>query len=255
VGALHSVVVGILVFAFTFGGALAGMTIGPRLPSAHLQDETRRVVRLGTALIATLTGLVLGLLVSTANGEFNTASTEVKVISAKVVMLDHVLGRYGAETGPIRAELRQYVEVKIEQVWSGRHRHVLETAAGDRLEATFDRLNELSPTSAVQRGLKARAIELADDITKSRWMLIEGNAGDVIPRPFIAIITFWLTVLFMSFGLFGRRNTTSVVAMAICALSVATALFLVIELSRPFGGVITVSDAAPRNALAHMGRE
>jgi hypothetical protein len=255
VRALHSVVVGILVFAFTFGGALVGMTIGPRLPSAHVQNETRRVVKLGTALIATLTGLVLGLLVSTANGEFVTASNEVKAVSAKLVMLDHVLGRYGAETGPIRAELRRYVEVKIEQIWSGRHRPVRETAAGDRLDATFDRLNDLSPTSAVQRGLKARAIELADDITKSRWMLIEGNAGDVLPRPFLGIVIFWLTVLFVSFGLFGQRNATSVVAMAVCSLSVATALFLVIELSRPFGGIITVSDAAPRNALANMSRE
>jgi hypothetical protein len=72
--------------------------------------------------------------------------------------------------------------------------------------------------------------------------------------PFIGIVIFWVTILFVSFGLFSPRNPIAIAALGVSALSVATALFLVIELSHPFGGIIHVSSAAAREALANMNR-
>ncbi len=88
---MHSVNVAVVVFVCSFGGALFGMVVGPRLPSAHLSKETKKVVKLGMAMIATLSGLVLGLLVSTAKSAFDPADAEVKEMSAKLVLLDHLL--------------------------------------------------------------------------------------------------------------------------------------------------------------------
>jgi hypothetical protein len=250
---MHSVAVTFLVLGCSFGAALFGLYLRPHLPSTHLDPETKRAVELAMGLIATLTGLVLGLLVSTAKGTFDTTDTEVKEISAKLVLLDHILGRYGPETAPIRAELRHYAARKIDQLWSRDERVRFDPAIGGGLENALDRLSDLSPSTDVQRELKSRALTLAGEIARARWLLIEGNAGNPIPRPFLAVVILWVTVLFLSFGLFAPRNAITVVAMGLCALSVATAFFLILELSQPFGGVIELSSAAARNALANMG--
>jgi hypothetical protein len=254
---MHSTNVALAVFACTFGGALLGMFLGPRLPAAHLSRDTQKAVKLGMGMIATLSGLVLGLLVSTAKSAFDTTDTEVKEISAKLVFLDHLLARYGPETTPIRAELRHYVALKIDQIWSpsaGRETRPTQTAAGSLLDNALGPLVALSPATDAQRELKTRALTLAGDIAQARWLLIEQNVGSVIPMPFLIIVVFWLTILFISFGLFSPRNATTIAALFVCALSVATALYLVLELSRPLGGTIQISSAAARNALSQMAR-
>ena len=60
--------VSILVITFTciFGGALIGILLRTILPEQHLRDDSKDVIKLGAAVIATLTALVLGLLVGSA---------------------------------------------------------------------------------------------------------------------------------------------------------------------------------------------
>ena len=250
---MHSLGVALVVFVCTFGGALLGMTLSPRLPPHHHSHDSKHTVQLGMGLLATLTGLLLGLLVSTSKSAFDSTDTEVKEFSAKIVMLDHVLARYGPETGPIRAQLRHFVARKIDQLWSHRGPPQQERTSGDELEEALDRVNALAPASELQRALKAGALALAAELTQARWLFIEGNLGSRIPGPFLGIIIFWLTVLFTSFGVFAPRNVIVVAALVVCALSVATAIFLVLELSQPFGGIIELSSAPARAALANMG--
>jgi hypothetical protein len=253
---MHSVVVALVVLAGSFGAALVGMAIAPRLPRTHVGHETKRTVEHGMALIATLSGLVLGLLVSTSKSAFDSADTEVKEIAAKLVVLDRVLARYGPETTPVRTELRHYVARKIDEIWgrSSTRAGRRDWSAGVELEDALDRLSDLRPTTDVQHVLKSRALALAGEVAQARWLLIEGNVGSVIPRPFLVIVIFWLVVLFMSFGLFAPRNAIAIVALLVCAISVATSLFLVMELSQPFGGIIQLPSAAARNALANLGK-
>jgi hypothetical protein len=40
----------------------------------------------------------------------------------------------------------------------------------------------------------------------------------------------------------------------ICALAVSSAVFLILELDRPFEGMLQISSAPVRNALAQLGR-
>ena len=72
--------------------------------------------------------------------------------------------------------------------------------------------------------------------------------------PFFVVLVFWLTVIFASFGLFSPRNATLITVMLICALSVSSSLFLIMELDAPSQGMIKVSSAPLRNALAHLGQ-
>jgi hypothetical protein len=75
-----------------------------------------------------------------------------------------------------------------------------------------------------------------------------------IPIPFLVILVFWLCIIFASFGLYAPGNVTVVVTLGVCALSVAGAIFLILELALPFTGVIRVSSAPLRGALAHLGQ-
>ena len=54
------------VFACVFGAAMLGLFTGHALPAHHLSQDSKDVVKLGTALIATMAALVLSLLISSA---------------------------------------------------------------------------------------------------------------------------------------------------------------------------------------------
>ena len=86
------------VFVCVLGGMAFGMFLRNRLPEHHLSGETKDVVKLGTGLIGTIAALVLGLLIASANGTFQTQSTQVQQLTADVVLLDQTLAQYGPET-------------------------------------------------------------------------------------------------------------------------------------------------------------
>jgi hypothetical protein len=71
--------------------------------------------------------------------------------------------------------------------------------------------------------------------------------------PLVITLIFWLTVTFISFGLFAPTNATSVATMFVSALSVSSALLLILEMYTPYSGLIRLSDAPLRTALAHLG--
>ena len=80
------------------------------------------------------------------------------------------------------------------------------------------------------------------------------QTGSSVPQPFLLILVFWLSIIFTSFGLFAPRNATAIAALCVCALSVAAAIFLILEMGRPLGGLIHISSAPMREALAHLGQ-
>jgi hypothetical protein len=108
--------VGGIVFACTFGGALVGMLLRATLPVHHLSSDSKDVVKLGTGLIATLSALVLGLLIASAKSSFDAQRTGFQQLSANLVMLDRALARYGPETKDAREALRQLVASAIDRL-------------------------------------------------------------------------------------------------------------------------------------------
>jgi hypothetical protein len=117
----------------------------------------------------------------------------------------------------------------------------------------FDKIQELKPQNDVQRSLQAQALKTSIDVGQARLLLFE-QGGRTIPMPFLVLLIFWVTVIFLSFGLFAPRNATVVATLFLCALSVAGAIFLIMELDRPFGGVIQISSAPLRSAMASIGK-
>jgi Protein of unknown function (DUF4239) len=252
---LTPIAVSSIAFAVILGGAFSGTFLRNALPGRHLADDAKDIVWLGTGLIGTIAALVLGLLIASAKGSYDTQSSQVQHITADVVLLDRLLAQYGPEAHPIRELLRQAMDPLVERIW--RENSALTAkdspfAATAASEEAFAKIGELAAQTEAQHSLKARAIQLSTDLAQTRLLLFE-QAGKSIPTPFLAILVFWLAIIFASFSLFARLNPTLVVALTVFALSAAAALFLILEMGEPFAGLMQISSAPLRNALAPIG--
>jgi len=251
---MGSMTISWIVFACVFGGALTGMLLRTVLPAHHLNPESKDVVKLGMGLIATMAALILGLLVSSTKGSYDTKGSELAEMSAKVVLLDRLLAHYGPETKEARGLLRSNVVQFLDQAWSGdsaRPSHVGPRASG--ADTLYDKIQALAPQNDAQRSIKAEALSVGVALGQTR-MLIFAQSGSSISTPFLVMVIFWLAIIFLSFGLHAPPNATVVTALFLCALSVSGAIFLILELDRPFSGLIQISSAPLSNALAQLGR-
>jgi len=153
--------------------------------------------------------------------------------------------------------LRSNVASVIQQMWSGdeksqSEKRVLDSKTG--LETIQNKLRHLSPQNETQRWHQSRALQVSVEITESRWLLIEQHAQSSLPIAFFVMLVSWLVIIFFCFSLLAPRNATVIVVLLICALSASGALYLILELDRPYGGLIAISDAPLRAALSYLGR-
>jgi len=250
------ILAGLIVFACTFGGSLLGMWLRSALPGHHLSEDSKDVVKLGMGLIATLTALVLGLVTASAKSAFDVQDAAVKNSAMSILGLDRTLARYGPETKGIREALRKTLIFRIETTWPEDSSQAVrietpETTA--TVEGIEDQIRNLSPQTDAQRAFQSRALAITSDLLDTRWSVF-GAVASPIPAPFLVIVVFWLAVLFWSFGLFAPRNATVIAVLVLCALSVAASIFLILEMERPFDGIMKVSSAPLRYTLAHLGQ-
>ena len=114
-------------------------------------------------------------------------------------------------------------------------------------------IQSLSPKNDLQTTLKAQVQSAAFDIGQMRWQEFE-QAHSAISTPLLCILTFWLAILFASFGMFAPSNSTVIVALFMAALAVSGAVFLMMELNSPFSGVLQIPSTPFDDAIAHLGR-
>src|SRR5258708_36389934 len=247
---MNYIAIRLIVFACVFGSALFGMFLRGVLPEQHLSADSKDTVRLGMGMVATMAALILGLLVASAKNFFDTQSSDLTQLSANVILLDRVLAHYGAETKEVRDVLRGAVARTLDLIWH-QGSQMAPTAAGG--EILYDKIQALSLQNDAQRALKAQASSMAIDLGKLRWLMFEQGSAS-ISLPLLAVLIFWLAIVFTSFGLFAPRNATTIAALLVCALSVSGAIFLILEMYTPFEGLMQISSATLRSALAHLGQ-
>jgi hypothetical protein len=241
--------VGLAVLVVVFGSAMIGRLIRRKLPESHLTDETKGVVTLSMGVVGALTALVLGLLIATASNTFNSRNQEITTLAAKVIQLDRVLRGFGPDADDEREMLRNYMTMQLKDLFAqGRSKPVLENPKTIVLFELEDRLSAMEGHSPHQRWLLTHALALASDTAEVRWLLIEQDVIG-IPVPVLIVVLFWLCLLFMSFGLFSPPNATVTVALFLCALAAAGAVQTILDRSRPFEGIVRVSDKPLRHAL------
>jgi hypothetical protein len=253
---MSSLAVSGIVFGVVFGGALLGMILRARFPEHHLRDDSRDVVKLAMGLIGTMTALVLGLLIASAKGSFDTQRNGLAQMSGNVIFLDRILARYGSESQDARTMLRDSVTDMLQRTWPDEDPQSAQREKGGtegRYEGLYAKIEELTPKNESQRALQAQALKTAADIGQARWLLF-AQRGSSIPTPFLVVMVFWLTLILASFGLFAPRNAMAFVTLLLCALAISSAIFLILELDQPFDGMLRISSAPVRNAQAQLVR-
>ena len=241
-----------LIFVLTLGGILLGASLRRALPDHHLSKNSQDVVWIGVGLIATIAALVLGLLIAAAKSSFDTQSTQITQITADIILLDKLLAQYGPEARPIREQIRSVIGPFADRLW--REKETSSTtpfefdASG---EQAYLAIQALSPQNDLQRSLQARAAQLSTDLVQTRLILF-AESSNVIPTPFLVILVLWIVIIFASFSLFSDLNVTVFTCLSLFALSASCAIFLILELSRPFSGLMMISSEPLRHALAPL---
>ena len=236
-------------------GTILGSMIRSRLPEHHLRDDSKDVIKTASGMIATLVALVIGLLVSSSKSSFDQASANVTQIGTKVILLDRTLERYGPGTKAIRDRLREGIATSVEQLWptDGKYPNLTAIEQATSMDDLHDLIVQLEPRDEKHRILRSYALSTWVELVQARWLVIE-QAQNTLPTAFLAMLISWLTVLFISLGLLAPPNATSWTWLFICAVSMASAIYLILEMSRPLAGVMQISPAPLRKALSVIGR-
>jgi hypothetical protein len=235
-----------------FGSSLLGLAIRSVLPAHHKSEDSRKVVILGMGLVATMTSLVLSLMLSSARSTYDMQSTEVNEVTARIVTLDRLLALYGPETKEFRGLYRASVFAAVDRMWSkdGEPAGAFRPAVNN--EVLLSKLLSLSPKDERQRFLQAQALSSLMGIMQTRWLMY-AQTGSSVPRPFMYALVFWLSLLFLSFGLYAQPNTTVLVSLLASALVVSSAIGMILEMSSPFSGLMAIPSGPTRAALAALG--
>jgi hypothetical protein len=244
-----------IIFLCISGGILLGMLLRNALAEHHLSADAKDVVRLGAGLIGTLAALVLGLLIATAKSSYDTQSTQIREMTANIVLLDNLLAQYGPETRDTRDLMRRSDAILVDRMWRESNSDLDKATpfeASAASEAFYAKLLALSPQNDSQRFLQTRAIQVGIEIAQTRLRLY-ARTNNSIPMPFLAVLSFWLTFIFASFSLFSRPSAIVVGSLLIFALSAAGAIYLILDLSQPFAGLMQISSSPLRNALTPLG--
>ncbi len=249
---------GWLVFACLLAGVCLGMAVRGALPEHHLSQDSKDVVKLGIGLIGTMAALVIGLLIASAKQSFDAVDSELKQLATKMILADRVLASYGPETAEVRDLIRRSIAQRVDQVWPEGSSHTMDLKTLDTgpspIEVAEGKIRGLTPQNDVQRSLQSHALDIFAGMGETRWLLFGQMGQRSIPVPFLVVLVVWLTVIFASFGLFAPRNATVIAVLIFCALSASAAIFLIVEMDRPFAGLMKVSGAPLRYALSRLGQ-
>ncbi len=235
------------------GGAVLGSILRDVLPKEHISDESRDIVKVALGLIATLAALVLGLLVATASSSLGTKVQEVQQAAAKIILIDRNLRQYGRQGNEARNHLRQSVIAAAHALSPSANAVASGLPLAAAIEEFQHQLRILEPTNEEQRLLQMRLVQLGQEVAQTRWLLVEQGESS-IRTPLLVVLIFWLTTLFAGLSLLTPRNKTVTMVAVFCALSVSSAIFLVLEMDRPFDGLFRISDEPLNNALAELNR-
>jgi hypothetical protein len=247
-----NVAAGAAVSVFLCG--LFGLWVQSLLPEAHTSDRSRDIIGGVVGLLTLLLALVLGLLIWTAYGVTNTQKTELQLLSARALEFDLEMKQYGPEGDRGRELMRTELVWAHEQFWGD------ESAMAAAYEASYhnmgsmsDFLSGLHPSTDKQKQLLAAAGQHYSAVGETR-LLMSLQLVDPISWPLIITVIAWSCLLFCGFGLLSRRNWTTICVLALGASSVASAIFLILELSQPYTSLLRISPAGLEQVIVGLDK-
>ncbi len=165
-----------------------------------------------------------------------------------------MLGAYGPEAADVRAHVHETVAEGIQQIWSGQMRRPANATPNAQAgNAVYSAIQRLSPQNDTQAALKSQAAVLAIDVAQVRSLLAAQSVPS-ISKAMLIILVSWLVVIFLGFSVLAPPKATTILALMVSALAVSGAIFLIMELDEPFGGLIGISSQPMLNALHQIGK-
>jgi hypothetical protein len=248
-----------LVAVAVFAGGAVGLVLQRILPEKFTTGGPRDMIGAVVGLLTLLSALVLGLLIWTAYGVYAGQNLAVQTLAAKVLQLDLALGDYGPDATHLRAQVRQNLSRTIDDIWGANESDssfVAKnfSAAVDSLRGRDKALAELHPSTNAEKQALAAATATVAGIGQSRLQMSFALSNPV-SYPLILMVVAWATVLFCGYGLMSKGNPMSIVCGAVGAIAVASAVYLILDLSDPYSGAFRTSAAPLEQVLAVMGKE
>lgn len=259
-----------LLLLILLAGSAIGTAVRPFLSERHRSRDTTDLIQLVMTMLVTFAALVLGLLTSSVKSSFDTVDGDLRNLSVQLIQLDRSLRQYGSEADRARALLRRYVAARIASVWPDERAppgndypkgaaaalargSIDSPALGEMLARVETEIRGLDPQDPMHRRLLQTSINQFELMMRARWRLIEEAHGS-ISMPFYLVLAFWLVIIFASFGLSAPGNVLAYATIVLGALSIASVIFVILDLDTPFTGLFAVSSAPLREALAQLSR-
>jgi len=260
----------LLVFVLLLVATGVGVLVRPLLSEEPKGHDRAQLIQLVIGIRVTFAALVLGLMTASAKNGFDAVSNDFRTYASDLVRLDSSLLEYGADANKARTVLRAYTSAAIASTWphepppagadyprnlrSEPNTEELESVELGNLLSVVERdIRALNPSDSLHRTLASDSLMQFDRLSTARWKLIE-EAHSSISEPFFVTLTFWLFIIFLSFGLIAPRNALALVTITLGALSLSSVVYGLVDLAPPFTGPIAISSQPMRDALADMSR-
>ena len=206
------------------------------------RDMILAVIGLVTLLLA----LVLGTLVGNTYAFFASQKSAIETLASRAILLDKALAQYGPETKPARDRMKEGLIQSYEVFWRGGDadpNQLRVDVALARWQPMADYLSSLDPTTPTQKqALSAANVNFG--LMEQTRILMSLQLASPIAWSLLIIVVCWSAFLFCGFGVLSGTNRTTIVALGLGAFAVATAVYLILDLSEPFSGMFRVPAAA-----------
>jgi hypothetical protein len=251
---MTTIVISIVVGVLTFGLGILGAYLKRLLPERHMSTGSKEMIGAMMGLVSLLLALVLGTLVGSAYGFFAAQKTNIETLCSRALELDLAFRQYGAETQPLREELRQSMAGAYDAIWGGgaAYRQQFDVDAYmPRFEKWNETMSSLTPHTPAQTHLLSSMIASSSAYQQTR-LLTSLQLASPLSWPLLVIVVSWAMLLFCGFGVLSGLNGTSAAALGLGSFAVASAIFLILELSQPYTGLFRVPAASMEQTLAAL---
>jgi hypothetical protein len=249
------------------GSAIVGFYLRKKLSETHLSAESLESLRTVTGLLVTFLALVMSLELSSVKTNFDGAYRDRGLDAASLAELDQCLRNYGPDAAEARTQLHAYTAAVIASTWPDEPlptgvdypdpRNMALLGENQTLGSLLNRVGleivSLAPSDSKHVNLAAFCRQDFAGTQTRRWTVIEDAHESVSPL-FSQILTFWLMLVFLSFGLQAPRRWLPVIFIGIGVIAVTSAMFVIKDLDLPYGGLFGIPSTPMRNALMDMLR-
>jgi hypothetical protein len=242
-----------------FVGGSIGLILAHLLPEKYTTGAPRDMIGAVVGLLTLLSALVLGLLIWTAYGVYAGQNAAVQSLASRVLQFDMALADYGPDADPVRKQLRDGVGKTLDEVWAADQTDANFAAnnfaaALRNLRAREALLAQLHPTTDAQTQALASARANLEALGQSRLQMSFALSAPIC-YPLVFTVVGWVVFLFLGYGLMSKGNAISVLGVLVGSLAIASAFWMIIDLSSPYSGIFRASSAPLDQVLAVMGKE